>query len=140
MLTQEELDAMQDASDTEVGRYEKAFLATRRTLDECIRNLAILEATEFDSDARDEVANQRLELEARRISLVRANIAFHANQNSMTPPSAQLVKDLTDLAKSATDLTTQRTTATAILKLATRALTKFAAIQDLEGGHGGGPE
>ncbi len=120
-----------DATDSEVSRYEKAFLATRRVLDEAIRNLAILKALESDPDVRDELGEQLVELKGERNDLARANIAFHAQKATMVPPSAALVSELMGLADQATKLTQQKATAAATLQLATKVLNKFAAIQDI---------
>lgn len=126
-----EIDAVEDASDSEVVRYEKAFLATRRTLDEAIRNLSLLLEFEEDPDRRDQLGEKITELQGERSDLTRANIAFHAHTATMVPPSAQQVAELTALADQATQLTVARATAAASLKLATAALNKFAAIQDI---------
>jgi hypothetical protein len=128
------MDDAEDASDTEVVRYEKAFLATRRTLDECIRNLMIMEAGETDPDRLDELAEKRMEIETDRNDLVAANVAFHASQTTMVPPSPVLVTQITALSQAAVELTSQKATATAILKLATSTLTKFSEIQKIGGG------
>src|SRR4051794_33287264 len=95
------IDDAEDASDNEVTRYEKAFLATRRTLDECIRNLMIQEAQETDPDRQDELAEVRLKAQQRRKALSAANIAFHAGRTTMVPPSRSLVSDLVALSDKA---------------------------------------
>jgi hypothetical protein len=129
--TADDLEIAEDASDPEVARYEKAFLATRRTLDECIRNLMIKEAIEEDPEVRSELVEKRSDLETQRTNLIRANIAFHAMQATMTPPSVDLVNDLQALATTAVALTTGKATAAAIVRLATSALNDFAQIQNI---------
>jgi hypothetical protein len=119
------------ASESEVSRYEKAFLATRRVLDEAIRSLSILQELATDPDRQDALGEKLVELEGERNDLARANIAFHAEKATMVPPSPALVSDLTALANEATLLTQQKATAAAILKLATKALNKFAEVQDI---------
>jgi hypothetical protein len=126
-----------DASDSEVSRYEAAFLATRRVLDEAIRNLSILKALEMDFDARNELGLDLTKLKRKRTRLAAANVAFHAQTAAMVPPSAAQVKELADLADEAVQLTTQRATAAATLKIATKALSKFAEIQEVSGGDSG---
>lgn len=131
------IQASPDASDSEVSRYEVAFLATRRVLDEAIRNLSILKALATDFDTRNELGLELTRLKRKRTRLAAANVAFHAQTAAMVPPSAAQVKELSDLADEAIQFTTQRATAAASLKIATKALTKFAAIQDIGGGGGG---
>lgn len=126
-----EIESAGDASDSEVVRYEKAFRETRRVLDESIESLMILEESESDSDRRDQISLKRGELETERSNLVRANIAFHTGQATMNPPSPSLVSEIVEISKRAVELTVERATAAAVLKLATSALTKYAQIQDL---------
>ena len=130
-MTEPNIAGADDASDTEVGRYEKAFLATRRSLDESIRNLSVLQEFEEDTDRKDQLGETIIKLEGSRSDLVRANVAFHSHTATMVPPSPQQVAELIDLADQATQLTQQRATAAASLKLATSALNKFAKIQQL---------
>jgi hypothetical protein len=129
-----EIDVAQDASDAEVTRYERAYRETRRVLDESIEALMVLEEFEEDPPRRDQLALKRLELETSRSDLVRANIAFHAGRVTMTPPSPGLVAEIVELSKKAVELTVERATAAAVLRLATSALTKFAEIQKIEKG------
>lgn len=129
--TASDIDTAPDASDTEITRYEKAFLATRRVLDEAIRNLSVQQILETDSDRRNALGEKLVELNGERNDLVRANVAFHAHLATMVPPTAEQVSALTALANSATQLTQQKAKAAATLKLATDALKKFAAIQDI---------
>jgi hypothetical protein len=126
-----------DASASEESRYDAAFLATRRVLDEAIRNLSILKALETDFDARNELGLELTKLKHKRTRLAAANVAFHAQTATMVPPSAAQVKELSDLADEAVQLTTQRATAAATLKIATKALSRFAEIQKVGGGDSG---
>ncbi|MBL8265665.1 hypothetical protein [Steroidobacter sp.] len=121
------------ASDSEVSRYEDAFLATRRVLDEAIRNLSILKALATDFDSRNELGLEITMLKRKRTKLAAANVAFHSQTATMVPPSAAQVKELSDLADEAVQLTVQRATAAASLKIATKALNKFAEIQSIGG-------
>lgn len=125
------IDAAENASDAEVARYEKAFRETRRTLDESIESLMILEEFESDPLRREDIASKRRELQTSRSDLVRANIAFHTGRATMDPPSPQLVSEIAALAKEAVETTVERTTASAVLTLATSALKKFAQIQKI---------
>src|SRR4051794_23393147 len=120
-----DIDAAEDASDSEVVRYEKAFLATRRTLNEAIRELSVLLEFEEDPDRRDQLGEKITELNGDLSDLARANVAFHAHNATMVPPTAQQVAELTALADAATLLTQQRATASAALRIATSALNKF---------------
>ena len=127
----DEMDTAEEVSESEVIRYEKAYRETRRVLDESIETLMILEEFESSLDRRDQIALKRLELETTRSDLVRANIAFHTGKAAMNPPSPKLVSEIVELSKKAVELTVERATAAAVLKLATSALTKFAQIQKL---------
>jgi len=117
-----------------VARYEKAFRETRRVIDESIEALMILEEFESDSTRRDQIALRRLELETSRSDLIRANIAFHTGKAVMNAPSPALVSEILELSKRAVELTVERATAAAVIKLATSALTKFAEIQKIGAG------
>lgn len=130
----DELDLAEDATSSEVARYEKAFRETRRALDESIETLAVLEELETSLDIRDQLASDRLGLETQRSDLVRANIAFHAGRATMRPPSPELVAEIVAISKQAVELTVERATAAAVLKIATSALEKFAEIQDIAAG------
>lgn len=132
--TEEMTDTTEDATDTEVVRYEKAYRETRRVLDECIESLMILEALAEDLAERDQIVSDRADLQSSRADLVRANVAFHARQVTMVPPSAGLVAEIVALSKTAVELTVERTTVSAILRLATSALKKFAEIQKIGSG------
>lgn len=125
------IDAAEDASDSEVVRYEKAFRETRRAVDEAIKRLAIAEEFETNSVRRDQIAQKRLDLEHQRTELTRANIAFHAQKATMVPPSASLVAEIASISKQAVELTIEKTSAAAALRLATSALNKFAEIQKI---------
>jgi hypothetical protein len=127
-------DATESATETEEGRYEKAYLATRRSIDECIELLMIKEQQAEqagDLAERDQVVADRTDLESQRAVLVQAHVAFHAGTATMVPPSAALVAEIVAISTKAVELTVERTTASAILRLATSALNKFAKIQDI---------
>ena len=126
-----DLDNAEDASDAEEMRYERAYRETRRTLDESIETLAVLEEREANTDQRNELTRQRMQLETKRGDLVRANIAFHTGKAVMVPPSPQLVSEIVALSKQAVELTVERATGRAVLNLTTSALNKFAEIQDI---------
>lgn len=128
------VQAFPDASDSEISHYEAAFLATRRVLDETIRHLTILKALATDFDTRNELGLELTTLKRKRTRLAAANVAFHAHTATMVPPSAAQVKELADLADEAVRFTMQRVTAAASLKIATKALTKFAEIQGIGAG------
>lgn len=131
-MSKNEIESATEASDTEVSRYEKAFRETRRVLDESIESLMILEEFEESSIRRDQIALKRLEIEAARSDLVRSNIAFHTGNATMTPPSPALVGEIMELSKQAVELTVERATVAAILRLTTSALNKFAKIADIK--------
>jgi hypothetical protein len=131
--TQEELDVTELASDSEISRYEKAFRETRRVLDESIETLMILLEFEEASARRDDIAAKLLRLRGKRSDLVNANIAFHTGRAIMTPPSRELVAQIAALSKEAVDLTVERATAAAVVRLSTAALKKFAEIQAIDG-------
>jgi hypothetical protein len=103
-MTDEAPAEPEEATDAEVARYEEAYRETRRALDESIELLALLKTDEKDLDIRSEL---------------------------MTPPSPQLTQEIIDNTKEVVELTVERATASAVLKLATTALTKFAEIQDI---------
>ena len=127
-------EAEAEASESEVARYEKAYRETRRVLNESIETLMILEEFEDSNTRRDQIVLKRMQLETARSDLVRANIAFHAGNAAMTPPSADLVREIVDLSRQAVELTVDKATAAAVLKLATSALKKFAEIQNITAG------
>jgi hypothetical protein len=131
MSPSRDIKASPDALVAEVARYEAAFLATRRVLDEAIRNLAVLKALATDFDERDEIGLELAELKSERTDLARANVAFHAHKATMVPPSAEQVGALRALADQAVQLTQQRASISATLRIATSALNKFGAIQDI---------
>jgi len=91
----------------------------------------LLQEFEIDLDKRDGISEKRLKLEDTRADLVRANIAFHAGRAVMTPPSSDLVADIVDNTKSVVELTVERATVSAVLRLSTKALNMFAEIQDI---------
>jgi len=126
------LDTTDDATDAEILRYQKAFRETRRVVDECILNLGVLEELETGAARKQQLALNRTKLENERSDLIRANTAFHAHQSTMVPPSPAQVAEISELAAQAVKLTVESATAAATLKLATSALNKFAAIQDIE--------
>lgn len=128
------IDSAESASEAELTRYEKAYRETRRTIDESIETLAILEELVDSSVVRDQLVLKREELESQRADLVRANIAFHSGRATMQPPSPALVAEIMALSKKAVELTVQRATAAAVLRLATSVLNKFAEIQDIKDG------
>lgn len=125
------IDTAEEATGSEADRYEKAFRETRRVLDESIEALMILEEFEADFDRRDQIELKRKQLETDRSDLVRANIAFHTGKATMNPPSPKLVSEIVALSKKAVELTVERATVAAVLKVATSALNKFAEIQRL---------
>ena len=128
------IDSAESASEAELTRYEKAYRETRRTIDESIEALAIMEELEDSSVVRDQLVLKREELESQRADLVRAKIAFLAGRATMQPPSPALVAEIVALSKKAVELTVQRATAAAVLRLAISALNKFAEIQDIKDG------
>ena len=125
------VESAPDASDTEVSRYEAAFLATRRVIDESIRSVTILKALTTNFNTRNQLGLELTALKRKRTRLAAANIAFHSQSATMAPPSATQVRELLDLADEATQLTTNKATAAVSIKIATKALTKFAAIQNI---------
>ncbi|HVO89819.1 MAG TPA: hypothetical protein VMV45_14855 [Casimicrobiaceae bacterium] len=130
-MTTDELTQADEADTDEESRYEEAFRATRRALDEAIELLMLLEHREPDPDARSDIGEDLLELERDREDLVRANLAFHSGRAVMVPPSQELLDDILANSKEVVDLTAERATASAVLKLATDALAKFAEIQQI---------
>ncbi|MBU1396484.1 MAG: hypothetical protein KKE84_10165 [Gammaproteobacteria bacterium] len=129
-----DIESAEVASDTEAGRYEKAYRETRRALDESIETLMVLEELETSPTVRDQIALKRLELETSRSNMVRANIAFHTGRATMNPPSPAQVAEIVQIAKKSVELTVDRATAAAVVKLATSALNKFAQIQEIGNG------
>lgn len=127
----DDLDSAPESSDSELKRYERAFRETRRTLDESIESLAILEEFEESPDLKAQITLEREKLETERSDLVRANIAFHTGRATMNPPSPALVSQIVELSKRAVELTVQRATVAAVLRLTTSALNKFAEIQSI---------
>lgn len=130
-MADEELDVADDANQTEERRYEKAYRETRRTLDESIEIFMLLKEFELDLDARRNIGEKIVKLKRDRADLIRANLAFHAGRAVMTPPSPELVQEIVDNMKKVVELTIDRATTAAVLKISTTALKKFAEIQDI---------
>ena len=121
----------EDATHSEERRYEKAYRETRRALDESLQRLAVLKELEMDPDVRSDIGEQMLELKRSRADLVRANLAFHTGRAVMQPPSPELVNEIVANSKEVVELTVERATVAALVKIATKALTKFAEIHDI---------
>lgn len=130
-MADEELDAADEANQTEEGRYEKAYRATRRALDESIELLMLLKEFELDLDERRNIGGKIIKLKRDRADLVRANLAFHAGRAVMTPPSPELAHEIVDNMNKVVELTVERATSVAVLKISAMALKKFAEIQDI---------
>ena len=125
------VDSAESATEAEAKRYEKAYRAARMVLDESIEAYLVLEALEDDSQFLQQLRLKRAELETERSDMQRANIAFYAGSTTMRPPSPSLVAEIVALSKQVVELTVAKNTAAAFLTLATSALNKFAAIQDI---------
>lgn len=130
-MPDEEIVDADEANQTDEKRYEKAYRETRRALDESIELLTLLKQFETDLDARSDIGEELLELKRERADLVRANLAFHSGRAMMSPPSPELVREIVENTKEVVELTVERATASAVLKIATKALNKFAEIQDI---------
>src|SRR5262245_6981058 len=101
MSSPEDLNLADDASDLEVARYERAVLATRRVLDEAIRNLSVLVELEQEQNRRKDLEQRIAQLEGERSALVRANVAFHSHTATMVPPSPDQIAEFIELANEA---------------------------------------
>lgn len=130
-MPDDDLDNADDANQTEEKRYEKAYRETRRALDESIELLMLLKEFEIDLDARSDIGGKIIKLERQRADLVRANLEFHSGRAVMAPPSPELVNEIVENAKLVVDLTVEKATASAVLRISTKALDKFAEIQDI---------
>ncbi|QSI75350.1 hypothetical protein [Niveibacterium microcysteis] len=130
-LDTDTIENADEASRAETERYEKAYRETRRVLDESIEALAILEELEVDADMRFQISQKREALETARTDLCSANIAFHTGKATMRPPPPPLVNEIQALSKQAVELTVEKASAEAVLKLATSALNKFAEVQTI---------
>lgn len=128
------IDNVESATDAEIKRYEKAYRAARTVLDESIEAFLVLEALEDDTPFVQQLRLKRAELETQRSDLQLANIAFYAGNATMRPPSASQVAEIVELSKQAVELTVAKNKAAAFLSLATSALNKFAAIEDIKNG------
>ena len=121
----------EDATTTDEKRYDRAYRETRRSLDEAIELLTLLRLREKDADVRSDIGEELLEIKRQRADLVRANISFHSGRATMIPPSPELVSEIVAIAKEVVELTVERATASAVLRLSTKALNKFREIQDI---------
>ena len=130
-MTDDAILEAEDATPTEEQRYERAYRETRRALDESIQRLAVLRELEMDPDGRSDIGEELLELRRNRADLVRANLAFHTGRAVMQPPSPELVNEIIANSKEVVALTVERATVAAVVKIATKALTEFAEIQDI---------
>ena len=130
-MTDDSILAAEEATPIEEQRYEEAYRETRRALDEAIQRLAVLKELEMDPDTSSDIGAELLELKRDRADLVRANLAFNTGRAVMQPPSETLVNEIIANAKEVVELTVERATVAAVVKIATKALTKFAEIQDI---------
>lgn len=130
-MAENPVDAADEANQTEEDRYEKAYRETRRALDESIELLMLLQEQATDLTVQEKIGTRILELEGKRGDLVQANLAFHNGRAVMTPPSPTLVKEILANTQEVVELTVEKATVSAVLKLATSALDKFAEIQDI---------
>lgn len=130
-MPSEELGAAEEANQSDEERYAKAYREARRTLDEAIDLIAQFKHFATDPDERSDLGEELIELKRERADLVRAFLAFHQGRAVMVPPSKSLVDQIIANTKEVVELTVERTTAEAVLKLATKALQKFAEIQDI---------
>jgi hypothetical protein len=124
-------DEFEEPTSAEGKRYERAYRETRRALDEAIDLL--LQFAHFSDDEREQsdLEDAVKDLRQQRRDLVKAHLAFHQGRAEMMPPSAALVQEIVDLSKEVVDLTVERTTASAVVQIATSAFNKFAEIQAL---------
>jgi hypothetical protein len=130
----DDIDIADDATESEVKSYEMAYRETRLAIDESIELLALLQNFEMDADKQSAIGEKLLKLEGRRKDLLLANLAFHTGNAVMSPPSSGLMDEIVANTKQVVELTVERATASAVLKIATRALTKFAEIQNIDSG------
>ena len=121
----------EEATPSEEQRYEEAYRETRRALDEAIQRLAVLKELEMDPDASSDIGAELLELKRDRADLIRANLAFNTGRAVMQPPPEALVNEIIANSKEVVELTVERATVAAVVRIATKALTKFAEIQDI---------
>jgi hypothetical protein len=127
----EVLDEAEEVGADEQNGYEEAYRETRRALDEAIDLIAQFRHFTMDPDERADLGDDLLELKRQRANLVRAHLAFHQGRAVMFPPSDKLLDDILKNMEKVVDLTVERTTASAVLAIATKALNKFAEIQAL---------
>lgn len=131
-MSENGIDDADEANQTDEKRYEKAYRETRRALDESIDLLTLLQEFETNLNAQSKIGEKLIKLERQRADLVRANLEFHSGRAVMAPPSPELVNEIVENTKLVVDLTVERATASAVLKISTKALSKFAEIQDIE--------
>lgn len=128
----DDINAADEATESEEKRYEKAYRETRRAIDESIELLALLQNFEMDVEKQGAIGERLLKLEGRRMDLMLANLEFHKGNAVMNPPSPELIDEILANTKQVVELTVERATASAVLKIATKALTKFAEIQKID--------
>jgi hypothetical protein len=125
-------ETLEHATAAEEDRFDEAFRATRRVLDECIETLMVMERRATSSTRRNHLRQKRRELDVSRSDLIRESVAFQAGKSTMTPPSAALVARIIGLSNEAVALTAERTTVSAVMALATSALKEFSKIQEID--------
>ena len=125
------IDDADEATLTEEQRYEKAYRETRTALDESSELLMLLQGRATNLNVKGKIGDKILELEGQRTDLLQANLEFHRGRAVMVPPSAELVKEIVANTKEVVELTVDKATAAAVVQLSTKALKKFAEIQEI---------
>lgn len=126
----EVLDA-EAASEAEHRRFGTTYRETRRVLDETIDHLNVRIRLEEDPVARMDLVLDRRFYAEERNRLERAYLDYQSDKAVMVPPSAELVRQITDLSKEAVRLTAANASVTAVIDLAGEALERYAEIQDI---------
>lgn len=113
----------------EINLYWDAYFAAVDTLITAESKMQELESNATDLGERSGYRADRLRIGA-DLELLRARrIAFNAEQSAISPPSQQTVDGIVNLVKVVAEEEAERNRADAIVKLATKAMEQFAAIQ-----------
>jgi hypothetical protein len=110
-------------------RYTNAYIATSNAIGDAIIILKRLEVVTFDPTEQQRIVLERRRLEDEYAANERGFLAFHAEGLAMHPPRQDQVDEILSIASDLALLTRQKATFQAVLSLANKAVSNFAAIR-----------
>lgn len=129
MATQNDVAALETASQEENERITNAFIATSNALGDAVIALKRIEAVTFDHDSLDELVLERRRLEDEAAANERAFLAYTDGTIGMHPPAPEDVSAIVALAGELAILTQQKATAAAVLAFANDVNARFQALK-----------